>query len=174
MFISGRLRTLSEIFTFKLVPVTVVATDLGKEKNRFKQLIKDPDEFIYQEIRLFGAWCRPAPFEMGVLIETEHPGNPPDETSVKEEKFAAIKPLIEEGTIVLLDDIFKYIHKYTIAGMIGRKGATLDRYLKNVDHFSIGDIRAIGEHFGLKLSATLRLVDAQYEKQTTGMLKKPE
>ena len=174
MFTGGKLKKLSDIFKFRLVPITVVATDLGKEKNRFKELIDNPDEFIYQEIRLFSANCRLAPFEMGILIETEHPGHPHKADQQKEEKYAAIKPLVEEGKITCLDEIFKYAHKYVVAEQIGRKGATLDRYLKNVDNFPIGDIRAIGGLFELKLSEMLKLVEAQYDKQTSGTLKKPE
>jgi hypothetical protein len=49
MFTSGKLKTFSEIF--QLVPKTVVANDLGKEKRRFNELIKDPNDLSYQEIR---------------------------------------------------------------------------------------------------------------------------
>jgi hypothetical protein len=165
MFTNGKLTLFSEIFEFDLVPKSVAATDLGKEKNRFKKLIDNPDEFIYQEIRLFSAKCNLAPFEMGILIENEHPGVPEKNGTNKVEKYAAIKPMFEEGAILLLEDIFKYIPKYTVAEKIGRKGATLDRHLKNVAGLSIRDIRAIGTLFHLRLSEMLKLVEAQYTKQ---------
>jgi hypothetical protein len=165
MFTSGKLTLFSDIFEFDLVPKTVVAADLGKEKNRFKQLIKNPDEFIYQEIRLFSTKCSLAPFEMGMLIEAEHPGKARADGQ-KLDKYGAIKPMFEQRTITLLDHLIKYIPKSTLARKIGRKGTTLDRYLKNVDNFPIGDIRAIGSLFELKLSDMLKLVEAQYLKQT--------
>src|ERR1700761_5525271 len=57
MFVNGKLRLFSDIFNFGLVPKTTVAKDLGKEKGRFNELIANPDEFIYQEIKRFGGLC---------------------------------------------------------------------------------------------------------------------
>ncbi|HXB06723.1 MAG TPA: hypothetical protein VNW04_06400 [Puia sp.] len=172
MFISGKLTLFSDIFEFDLVPKSVAATDLGKEKTRFKQLIQNPAEFIYQEIRLFSAKCNLQPFEIGVLIENEHPSSPGNDEGEKAEKYAAIKPMVAEGSIHLLEDIFKYIPKYPVAEKIGRKGATLDRYLKNVAGFPIGDIRAIGTLFDLQLPAMLKLVEAQYREQQSSKTRK--
>lgn len=173
MFISGKLTLFSDIFEFDLIPKTVVATDLGKEKTRFKQLIQNPSEFIYQEIRLFSAKCNLEPYEMGILIENEHPAPPATgDEGEREEKYAAIKPMVEAGSILLLEDIFKYIPKYPVAEKIGRKGTTLDRYLKNVAGFPIGDIWAIGTLFDLRLSDMLKLVEAQYMKQQSSKTKK--
>ncbi len=160
MFVSGKLKFFSEIFNFDLVPKTVVAKDLGKEKGRFNELIAGPEEFIYQEIRLFASWCDMAPYEMGILIETEHPGNATNDQP-KTDKYAAIKPMVAEKKITRLEDIFDYFHKSAIAKKIGRKATTLDRYLKNVDNFPIKDIRAIGELFDLKLSEMLKLIEAE-------------
>jgi hypothetical protein len=165
MFTSGKLTLFSEIFEFDLVPKSVAAADLGKEKTRFKELIGNPNEFIYQEIRIFSAKCALAPYEMGNLIENEHPGPIPMAGFEKQEKYAAIKPMVEDGSIGLVEDIFKYIPKYTVARRIGRKGTTLDRYLRKVATFPIGDIRAIGALFDLRLSDMLKLVEAQYTKQ---------
>jgi hypothetical protein len=162
MFTSGKLTVFSEIF--KLVPKTVVAKDLGKEKRRFNELIKDPDDLSYQEIRLFSASCNLAPFEMGILIETEHPKNAKADGQQKAYKYGAIRPMFEEKTIQTLEDIFKYIPKSTVAEEIKRKGTTLDRYIKNVDNFPIEDIRSIGALFDLSLSEMLRLVEAQFAK----------
>jgi hypothetical protein len=160
MFVSGKLKLFSDIFNFDLVPKTVVAKDLGKEKGRFNELIANPDEFIYQEIRLFGFWCNMTPSEMGILIETEHPGNAAHDEP-KADKYAAIKPMVAGKQITRLEDIFDYFHKSVIAKKIGRKASTLDRYLKNVDNFPIKDIRAIGELFDLKLSEMLKLVEVE-------------
>lgn len=156
MFTSGKLTGFSNIF--KLVPKTAVAIDLGKEKGRFNRLIEDPDEFTYQEIRLFGALCNMAPFEMGILIEMEHPAPPEKNDRQKDYKYEAIRPAFEARTIRCLDDIFKYIPRSAIAKEIGRKGSTLDRYIRNVDSFPVKDIRAIGALFDLKLSEMLTLI----------------
>src|SRR5580704_16203448 len=143
MFKSGKLKAFSDIFNFDLVPKSVVAADLGKEKGRFNQLIKNPDEFNYQEIRKLSTLCNMKPPEMGILIENEHPRSPAADQEQKENKFGAFKPMVEEKKITLLEEIFGYITRSTVARKIGRKPATLDRYLKNVDLFSIEDIRAI-------------------------------
>src|SRR5579872_7064434 len=97
MFISGKLKGFTAIF--KLVPKSVVAVDLGKEKGRFNKLIEDPDDLIYQEIRLFGALCDMAPFEMGILIEMEHPSPPVKNDLPKDYKYEAIRPAFETRTI---------------------------------------------------------------------------
>jgi hypothetical protein len=161
MFESGKLKLFSDIFNFDLVPKTRVAKDLGKEKGRFNELIANPHEFIYQEIKRFGFLCGMAPFEMGILIETEHPGKVIHNDQPKPEKYAAIKPMVIEKQITTLDEIIDYFNKSTIAKEIGRKATTLDGYLKNVDSFPIRDIRAIGELFDMKLSEMLKLVEAE-------------
>jgi hypothetical protein len=101
---------------------------------------------------------------MGILIETEHPENTEGTDQQKAYKYGAIRPMFEERTIRTLEDIFKYIPKSTVAEEIGRKGATLDRYIKNVDNFPIEDIRSIGRLFELSLSEMLKLVEAQFVK----------
>jgi hypothetical protein len=165
MFKSGNLKTFSDIFNFDLVPKSTVATDLGKEKGRFNQLIKNPDGFNFQEIRQFSALCDMTPSEMGALIESEHPRSPAADLEQKENKYGAFKPMVEEKRITLLEEIFKYITRSQMARKIGRKPNTLDRYLKNVGLFTIKDIRAIGGLFDLSLPDMLRLVEAQYAKQ---------
>lgn len=159
MFESGRLKLFSDIFNFKLVPKTRVAKDLGKEKGRFNELIANPNEFIYQEIKRFGFLCNMAPFEMGVLIETEHPGTVIHNDQPRPERYAAIKPMVIDNQIRTLDEIIDYFNKSTIAKEIGRKATTLDGYLKNVDSFPVRDIRAIGELFDLALSVMLKLIE---------------
>ena len=161
MFISGKLNLFSDIFNFDLVPKTVVAKDLGKEKGRFNTLIGNPDEFIYQEIKRFAFLCVMMPFEMGILIETEHPGTTLPHHQPKADKYAAIKPMVEENKITRIEEIFEYFPKSTIASEIGRKASTLDRYLKNLDFFPIKDIRAVGGLFDLKLSEMLKLIEAE-------------
>ena len=156
MFTSGKLKGFTAIF--KLVPKSVVAVDLGKEKGRFNKLIEEPDDLIYQEIRLLGALCDMAPFEIGMLIEMEHPTPPEKNDRQKDYKYEAIRPAFEAKTIRCLEDIFKYIPRSAIAKEIGRKASTLDRYIHNLDSFPVKDIRAIGGLFDLKLSEMLTLV----------------
>jgi hypothetical protein len=72
--------------------------------------------------------------------------------------------MVLEHTITCLEDIFRYIPKSTVAEEIGRKGSTLDRYIKNVGNFPIEDIRAIGALFDLSLADMLKLVEAQFAK----------
>jgi hypothetical protein len=166
MFTSGELKAFSDIFNFDLVPKSTVATDLGKEKGRFNQLIKNPNEFNFQEIRKFSGLCNMTPSEMGILIENEHPKSPLKDEQQKKTKYRAIRPMTGERRITLLEQIFDYVTRSEVARKIGRKQATLDRYLKNVDLFSIEDIRAIGGLFDLSLPDILKLVEAQYAKQS--------
>jgi hypothetical protein len=165
MFVNKKLNLFSQIFTFDLVPKTVVAEDLGKEKGRFNKLIDNPNGFIYQEIRRFSSWCNMTPFEMGILIETEHLEKVLGAEKQKPEKYGAIKQMVIDKQITNLEGIIKYFNKSIIAKEIGRKASTLDGYLKNVDNFPVRDIRAIGELFDLKLSEMLILVAAQYAEQ---------
>jgi hypothetical protein len=165
MFVNKKLTLFSQIFTFDLVPKTVVAEDLGKEKGRFNKLIDNPNGFIYQEIRRFSSWCNMEPFEMGILIETEHPEKILSADQQKREKYGAIKQMVIDNQINNLEGIIKYFTKSIIAKEIGRKASTLDGYLKNVDTFPIRDIRAIGELFDMKLSEMLKLIEAQYDAQ---------
>jgi abortive infection bacteriophage resistance protein len=95
---------------------------------------------------------------MGILIQTEHPRSSPNDDQKKEKKFLAIKPMVNDGTISSLEGIVKYIGKYKIARKIGIKGSTLDRYLKKLGIFPIGEIRSIGELFDLDLSEMLKLI----------------
>ena len=159
MFTSGKLKAFSDIF--KLVPKSVVAVDLGKEKGRFNKLIEDPDDLIYQEIRLFSALCNMTPSEMGTLIEMEHPRSAEETDQHKEYKYGAIRPAFKARTIRYLEDIFKYIPRSAVAKEIGRKSSTLDRYIRNVDSFPLKDIRATGKLFELNLSEMLMLIEAQ-------------
>ena len=161
MFESGELNLFSDIFNFDLIPKTRVAKDLGKEKGRFNKLIANPNEFVYQEIKRFGFLCNLAPFEMGMLIETEHPRKVVHNDEPRPKKYSAIKLMVIEKQITSLEAIIDYFNKSIIAREIGRKPTTLDGYLKNVDSFPIRDIRAIGELFDLKLSEMLKLVEAE-------------
>ena len=157
MYTSGKLKAFSEIF--ELVPKTVVALDLGKEKGRFNELIEDPDKFIYQEIRLLGALCNMSPYELGELIESEHPIEKNEQHKIF--IYGAIRPAFEAKTIRYLEDIFKYIPRSAVAKEIGRKSSTLERYIRIVDSFPLKDIRATGKLFELNLSEMLMLIEAQ-------------
>jgi hypothetical protein len=162
-FTEGELKAFSDIF--KLVPKTEVAKDLGKERGRFNQLIKNPYEFTYQELRRLGSLCEMTPSELGILIEDENPRDPVPDEQQKEIKYRAIRSMTEKKKITLLTEAIDYFSRSEIARKIGRKSTTLDRYLKNVDLFLIEDIHAIGRLFGQSLADTLKLVEAQYEKQ---------
>ncbi len=163
MFTSGKLKVFKDIF--KLVPKSVVAADLGKEKGRFNRLIEDPDDFIYQEIRLFSTDCDLAPFEMGMLIETEHPGKKPEADQQKAFKYGAMRPMFEQKKIEVLEDIFKYIPKSTVAANIRKKRDRFNHLMNHVEDFSVKDIRAIGVLCELTLPEMFQLVEAQYTKQ---------
>jgi hypothetical protein len=151
------IRLFSDIFL--TLPKSLVAKDLGKEKRRFNQLVDNPNEFTYSELRKFSSNCEMSIPEFGLLIEKEHPNDRP-----RTFKYKDVKMMFEEGKLQRIEDIFDYVNKSTVAKDLGKKRDTLKRLLENVDRFSFRDIRSLAELSGLSLNEILSLVNAQLEK----------
>ena len=163
MFTRGKLQAFSDIF--KLVPKTVVATDLGKEKGRFNQLVENPGDFTLQEIMKLSDHCSLSLPEMAVLIEAEYPGGAKDSPRQKAYEYEVIRPMFEEKKINLFEDIFRYIAKSTVATDISKKRDRFTHLMNHVEDFFVKDIRAIGELCELTLPEMFQLVEAQYARQ---------
>jgi hypothetical protein len=151
------IRLFSDIFL--TLPKSLVAKDLGKEKRRFNELVDNPNEFTYSELRKFSSNCEMSIAEFGLLIEKEHPNDQPTTF-----KYKDVKMMFEEGKLQRIEDIFDYVNKSTVAKDLGKKRDTLNRLMENVDRFSFRDIRSLAELCGLTPNEILPLVNAQLEK----------
>lgn len=148
----GEIRQFSDIF--QTLPRSLVAKDLGKEKGRFNELIDNPDEFTWSELKKFSSNCEMSIAGFCLLIEKEHPNDQP-----KPFKYKDVKIMFEEGKLKRLDDVFIYIHKSTVAKDLGKKRDTLNRLLENADRFTLRDIRSLAELCGLNLEEMLTLIN---------------
>lgn len=146
----GEIRLFSDIFL--TLPKSLVAKDLGKEKGRFSELVNNPNEFTWSELKKFSSNCEMSVSEFSLLIENEHPND-----QQKTFKYPDVKMMFEEGRLQRLDDIFHYVNKSTVAKDLGKKRDTLNRLIENVDRFTFRDIRSLAELCGLTVSEILTL-----------------
>ena len=144
------IRLFSDIFL--TLPKSLVAKDLGKEKRRFNELVDNPNEFTWAELKKFSSNCEMSISDFCLLIERGHPNDQPKASS-----YHDVKMMFEERKLHRIEDIFDYVNKSTVARDLGRKRDTLNRLLENVDRFSLGDIRSLAELSGLSLSEILTL-----------------
>jgi hypothetical protein len=154
------------VFTdfFKYVYKSVVAKDLGKEKGRFNELIKNPNGFTYMEVKKMANNFEMEVCTTSMVIIEGHPNDQPKVFTYKE-----VKVMHEEGKVNSLDDIFKYVHESDVAESLGKKRETFNRLLDRVERFTVRDIRSMGELFGLTFNEIFAFIHNKYEKK----LKKP-
>jgi hypothetical protein len=145
---------------FNTLPRTLVAKDLGKEKGRFNELVANPNEFTFSELRKLSENCELDIKTISMLITNEHQNDQP-----KPFKYKDVQLLYEEGKIKLLEHIFLYVNKSTVAKDLGKKRDTLNRLLNRVERFRFGDICSLAELCGLTVHEMVTLVRAQSEKQ---------
>jgi hypothetical protein len=153
----GDIKLFSDIF--QTLPRSLVAKDLGKEKGRFNELIDNPNEFTWLELKKFSSYCEMTMAEFCLLIGAEHPNDKP-----KTFRYPDVKLMFEEGKLRRLDDIFDYVNRSTVARDLGKKRDTLHRLLENPERFAVRDLRSLAELSGLTLLEILPLVDAQFRK----------
>jgi len=146
------IRLFSDIF--QTLPRSLVAIDLGKEKGRFNELVDNPNEFTWLELKKFSSNCEMTIPEFCALIEAEHPNDQP-----KVFKYKDVKIMFEEGKLHCLEDIFDYVTKSTVAKDLEKKRDTLNRLIENPDRLSFRDIRSLAELCGLTLDETLKLIN---------------
>ncbi|HUB62415.1 MAG TPA: hypothetical protein VL978_16995 [Puia sp.] len=147
----GEIRLFSDIF--QTLPKSLVAKDLGKEKGRFTELVNNPNEFTWSELKKFSSNCEMSIAEFSLLIEKEHPNDQP-----RTFKYPDVKMMFEEGKLQRLEDIFHYVTKTTVAADLGKKRDTLNRLIENADRFTFRDIRSLAELSGLALNEILTLL----------------
>jgi hypothetical protein len=151
------IQAFSDLFT--TLPKTLVAKDLGKEKGRFNELVRNPKEFQYSELAKFGEDCDLAMDEMFWLIQKQHYNDRPMQI-----KYKYVQMMYEAKKIKRLEDIFLYVKKSTIAKDLGRKRDTFNRLLHRPDRFRAGDIFSMAELFGLTNDQMIALIKAQLDK----------
>jgi hypothetical protein len=137
---------------FQTLPRSLVAKDLGKEKGRFNELVDDPNEFTFSELKKFSSNCEMSISEFALLIEKEHPNNHPLTF-----RYRDVKMMFEEGKLHRLEDIFDYVNRSTVAKDLGKKRETLNRLMENSDRFTFGEARALAELCGLTVNEILTL-----------------
>jgi|GEM_PF-586851 len=71
LFLKNKIQTFRDIFN--VVPRSVVASDLGKENDRFMELTGNMGEFTIQELALIGNFCSLTLSEMFTLVANEYP-----------------------------------------------------------------------------------------------------
>ncbi len=71
LFLKKKIQTFQDVFN--VVPKSVVASDLGKENDRFMELTNHIGDFTIQEIVLIGNFCTLTLSEMFTLIGKEYP-----------------------------------------------------------------------------------------------------
>ena len=163
MFTRGRIQTFNDIF--KQVPKTIVARDLGKDNNRFTELIDSPGDFTIEEIIELDSLCQLELTQMAVLLEPECKRYEIENTESKDSRYKSIRPMFEEGQIRLFEDIF-YVPKSTVATDIDKKRERFYYLMDHVEEFLVKDIFRIGQLCELTLPEMFQLVEAQYKKQT--------
>jgi hypothetical protein len=146
------IRLFSDIFL--TLPKSLVAKDLGKEKRRFNELVDNPNEFTWLELKKFSSNCEMNIAEFCTLIEREHPNDKP-----KEFRYKDVRMMFEEGKLQRLEAIFDYVTRSTVAKDLGKKRDTLNRLIENVDRFSFRDIRSLAELCGLTLHEMIQLIN---------------
>ena len=146
------IRLFSEIF--QTLPRSLVAKDLGKEKGRFNELVDNPNEFTYSELKKFSSNCEMSISEFSTLVENEHPNDQP-----KPFTYRDVRMMFEEGKLRRLEDIFDYVTRSTVAKDLGKKRETLNRLIENPDRFTFRDIRSLAEMFGLTVNEILTLIN---------------
>ncbi|HTR31582.1 MAG TPA: hypothetical protein VMH27_20060 [Puia sp.] len=137
---------------FQTLPRSLVAKDLGKEKGRFNELVEDPNEFTFSELKKFSSNCEMSISEFALLIEKEHPNNHP-----RTFRYPDVKMMFEEGKLHRLEDIFDYVNRSTVAKDLGKKRDTLNRLMENPDRFTFGEARSLAELCGLNIIEILKL-----------------
>lgn len=163
MFIRQQLQTFGDIF--KVVPKSVVAIALGKEKGRFNELVEAPGNFTILEIIMLDKLCNLTLPEMAVLLEPECPKDKNHDNEKKAFGYRAVRVMFEEQKVNLFEDIFKHIRKSRVAEDIGKKRGRFKHLMEHIEDFFVKDIVRIGQLCELTLPEMFNLVESQYAKQ---------
>jgi hypothetical protein len=81
----------------------------------------------------------------------------------QDHRYPTIKPMLDQGRIKKLTDIFIYIPRTVLAQDIGKNLKRLNELLDRPENFTIKDLLLIGNLCGLSRREMLLLLDAEFE-----------
>ena len=83
----------------------------------------------------------------------------------KDERYKAVKRLIEKGDITEFNEMFTYIPKTVVARDLGAAPARFSEKMNLIEKFTLQDMFSIAKLLEIESIAVLRLVDNQYSAQ---------
>ena len=81
----------------------------------------------------------------------------------QDHRYPTIKPMLDQGRIKKLTDIFTYIPKTVLAQDIGKNLKRLNELLDRLENFTIKDLLVIGNLCSLSRREMLLLLDAEFD-----------
>ncbi len=83
----------------------------------------------------------------------------------KDERYKAVKRLIEKGDITEFNEMFTYIQKTVVARDLGAAPARFSEKMNLIEKFTLQDMFSIAKLLDVESIAVLRLADNQYSAQ---------
>ena len=83
----------------------------------------------------------------------------------KDERYKAVKRLIEKGDITEFNEMFTYIPKTVVARDLGAAPARFSEKMNLIEKFTLQDMFSIAKLLEVESIAVLRLADNQYSAQ---------
>ncbi len=166
LFEQGVINRFRDIFLY--VSESTIAADLGKRTDRFKELIEQVDQFTVEEIVLMSSLINLSLGEMIQLIIPDYPAMSTPLPVEKDNLYKSVKAMYLQGKVQSFSDIFKYIKVSIVAKDVKKNRSNLSKSIKRsgIKKFPLGPLVAIGNLCELTLTETLKLVEAEYIKQT--------
>ena len=159
LFLRNQITTFQELF--KHVPDTAVAGSLGKRTERFRELIKNVDQFKIEEIILMAKLFRLDLKDMFVLLERELSRLYADRLIIRS-NLQNIVAMYEEKKILRLTDVFKYLTIKDIATAIGERRVRLAQMKSSIKKLPLRLPINVGLYSNLSIGDTLRLIEEDY------------
>ena len=78
-------------------------------------------------------------------------------------RYPTIKPMLDQGRIKKLTDIFIYIPRTVLANDMGKNLKRPNELLDRLENFTIKDLLLIGNLCGLTRKEMLTLLDAEFD-----------
>ena len=83
----------------------------------------------------------------------------------KDDRYKAVKRLIEKGDITEFNEMFTYIPKTVVARDLGAAPARFSEKMNLIEKFTLQDMFSIAKLLEVESIAVLRLADNQYSVQ---------
>src|ERR1700743_1370024 len=81
----------------------------------------------------------------------------------QDHRYPTIKPMLDQGRIKKLTDIFIYIPRTVLANDLGKNLKRLNELLDRLENFTIKDLLIIGNLCSLNRREMLLLLDAEFD-----------